>query len=210
MADQFTLYGNQASGPTYKVGLMLALSGQKFAFKHVDLRAGEHKTPAFLALNRYGQVPVLSHNARNYCQSAAILQHLARELGKFGSKDREVRARIREWLYWDADRLVPGIYRTRAILRGVLNAGPEVETYFRGVAEAGLSVLEQWLGKSPFLVGDTPTIADIACFGVCWYAPEAKIELGAKTNIGAWMARIEKLPGFKKPYDLLPAQDLAA
>ena len=61
MADPFKLYGIQLSGPTQKAALTMALAGQKFSYKHVNLMKGEHKTPDYLKMNRYGQVPVLQH-----------------------------------------------------------------------------------------------------------------------------------------------------
>ena len=51
---RFTLHGIFASGPTYKVGLMLNLTGTPYDYEHVDLRSGAHKADAFLAKNRYG------------------------------------------------------------------------------------------------------------------------------------------------------------
>jgi hypothetical protein len=36
---RYTLHGIFASGPTYKVGLMLRLTSQPFNYEHVDLRA---------------------------------------------------------------------------------------------------------------------------------------------------------------------------
>jgi glutathione S-transferase len=56
--DGFTLYGIALSGPTYKVALMLSLCGQRFSYRHMNLAKGAHKQPEFLAVNRYGQVPI--------------------------------------------------------------------------------------------------------------------------------------------------------
>src|ERR1700692_3220043 len=56
---RFTLYGSPHSLPTYKVALMLRLSGEPFSFRYVSFQKGMHKTPEFLALSRWGQVPVL-------------------------------------------------------------------------------------------------------------------------------------------------------
>ncbi|MEA2847570.1 MAG: glutathione S-transferase, partial [Rhodospirillaceae bacterium] len=47
--SKLTLYGIWLSGPTYKAGLAMSLMGQAFAYKHVDLRAGAHKQPDYLA-----------------------------------------------------------------------------------------------------------------------------------------------------------------
>src|SRR5476651_2067922 len=83
MAKRFTLYGSPHSLPTYKVALMLRLSGEPFSFRYVSFQKGMHKTPEFLALSRWAQVPILVDNERVYLQSAAIVEHLAETLGRF-------------------------------------------------------------------------------------------------------------------------------
>lgn len=203
------LHGIAFSGPTYKVALMFALSGEPFAYKHMDMRAGAHKAPEYLAINRYGQVPAVIDGALRLCQSGAILQHLADKFGKFGGKNAEERARAREWLFWDADRLAPGVFRSRAVARGFLKLDPGAVSYFRDHGEQGLKVLEAELGKSPFVAGKAPTIGDIACYGVLAFAKEGEFDLSAYPNIGAWMDRMQSLKGFKGPYDLLPLHDIA-
>jgi glutathione S-transferase len=204
----FTLHGIALSGPTYKVALMLTLCGERFSYRHTNLREGAHKTPAFLAINRYGQVPALEHGELKLCQSAAILQYLAEVLGKFGGADAPTRQRSREWLFWDFDRLSPGLFRTRAIARGFFKAEPPVAAVFREAGEAGLGVLDQSLAAQPFLTGAAPTIADIACYGAVAFAEEGDFRIADWANIKAWGARIAALPGFKAPYDLLPMADI--
>ncbi len=203
------LYGAAPSGPTYKVALMFSLLGEPFAFRHTDLRSGAHKMPEFLAINRYGQVPALTDGELSLCQSGSILQHLAVKHKKFGGKDAQQQARAREWLFWDADRLSPGVFRTRAAIRGFVNLAPETTLYFRDHADNGLRVLESQLGKSKFVAGVEPTIGDIACYGVLAFAREGSFDLALYPNISAWMQRMESLPGFKPPYELLPLHDIA-
>ena len=202
-ASKPTLHGSPFSGPTYKVALMLALLGEPFDFTPVDLRAGAHKTPEFLAINRYGQIPAMTDGDLSLCQSGAILQYLAAKHGKFGGKDAQQQARAREWLFWDADRLSPGVFRTRAMIRGFVNLAPETGLYFRDHAENGLRVLEAQLGKSKFVAGVEPTIGDVACYGVLAFAREGAFDIALYPNIGAWMERIQAMKGFKPPYELL-------
>jgi glutathione S-transferase len=204
-----TLYGAAPSGPTYKVALMFALCGKPISFRHTDLRAGAHKAPEFLKINRYGQVPALVDGKLTLCQSGAILEYLADKYKKFAGKDAQQRARAREWLFWDADRLSPGVFRTRAAARGFLTIDPAVGIYFRDYGDNGLKVLEAQLGKSKFVAGADPTIGDIGCYGVLVFAKEANFDLARYPNITAWMARVEKLKGFKPPYELLPLHDIA-
>ena len=206
--SSFTLYGVALSGPTYKVALMLSLCGERFSYRHTNLREGAHKTPQFLAINRYGQVPALIHGELKLCQSGAILQYLSETTGKFGGSETLVRQRSREWLFWDADRLSPGVYRTRAIARGFFKAEPPTAAVYREAGEAGLKVLDQALAGSAFLTGAAPTIADIACYGVVAFAEEGEFRLADYPSIKSWGTRMSALPGFKAPYDLLPMADI--
>lgn len=205
MSD-FILHGIFLSGPTYKVALMLSLCGRDFAYRHVDMMAGQHKSPAFLAVNRYGQVPVLEHGGRKLVQSGAILEYLAETLGRFGGGTPEIHQTAREWLYWEADKLAPGIYKPRGIAKGFLKADASVEALFRTVGEQALAELDKTLAERPFLAGDEPTIADIACWSVLAFAGEAGYDLSAHGPITAWAGRLAALPGFMLPYDLLPQQ----
>ncbi len=203
-----TLYGIALSGPTYKVGLMLALTGEKFSYRHINLREGAHKKPEFLAINRYGQVPALTHGDLKLCQSGAILQYLSEITGKFGGADVLTKQRAREWVMWDADRLSPPVYRSRAIQRGFLQADESVAKVYREGAEAALKVLNENLAGGGFLTGPSPTIGDIACYGVVAFMEEGGFKLADWPNIQGWASRMAALPGFKAPYDLLPMNDL--
>jgi glutathione S-transferase len=197
--SKLTLYGIWLSGPTYKAGLALSLMGQPFAYKHVDLRAGVHKQPDYLAINRFGQVPALVDGELKLCQSGSILLYLADKFGKMGGKTPEDKARVREWLFWEFDKLAPNVYRPRAI----------VYQLYSGLAGDALKVLDASLAKSAFLVGDEAAVADVAVYGDVSYAGEAAIDLAPYPNVKAWMERVEKLPGFKKYEDVLPKQDAA-
>src|SRR5260221_6034923 len=124
MDAPFTLYGTHLTGPTYKVALMLALCERDFAYRHVDLDCLDHQQPDFLAINRFGQVPALSHRGLTLCEPGAILEYLADVVGRFDGSDGVSAARVREWLFWDTDSLSPGIYRSPAFKRAAARAHP--------------------------------------------------------------------------------------
>ena len=147
MTKRFTLYGSPHSLPTYKVALMLRLSGAPFSFRYVSFQKGMHKTPEFLALSRWGQVPVLVDNERVYLQSAAIVEHLAETLRQFQGSDSATRQAVREWLYWGVDVLFPPIFNCYGVHLGQrkllpISVEPTIADYHRRRAEAALSVLD--------------------------------------------------------------------
>jgi len=215
MDGAFVLFGSPHSQFTYKVALMLRLSGTPFSFRYISFRTGMHRTPEFLALSRYGQVPVLRHGDLAMVQSGAILEYLSEQSGWFGATDTGTRQTMREWLFWDADRLAPPIYRSYGYELGRLGllpitADPAVVAHFRDAAEAALAVLDNALAVRAWLVGDAATVADIACYGDVAFAERSGLDLARWPHVHAWTMRFGALPGWQAPLDLLPMADAAS
>jgi glutathione S-transferase len=190
---------------------MLRLSRTRFTFRYVSFQRGMHLMPEFRALSRWGQVPVLEHGRRVFVQSAAILEYLAETLDCFGPADVAARQQIREWLFWDADRLMP-LYAWYGVELGgrkllPLSFDPVLVAEFDRKGRAALNSLEAHLSGHRFLVGDGATIADICCYGDIAFARLSNKDLAAWPNILAWADRIEALPGFAAPFGLLAMQD---
>ena len=204
--QRFTLYGTMTSGPTYTVGLMLSLCRHPFSYIHVNLREGQHKQPDYLVKNRYGQVPTLRDGQMFVVQSAAILQHLSESLKKFEGKTPLERQRIREWLFWQWDKLAVPVFRLRARARGFRQFGDEVRVMYDTEARGAFAALEHELARSPWVAGKRPSIADVGIYAVTRYAPEAAIDLSAYPHIMAWKKRFEGLPGFGTPEQILPME----
>lgn len=200
---EFTLYGSFLSAPTYRVALMLRLCGLPFAYRHVDLAAGEHRMPDFLAINRFGQVPALRHGERVLVQSNPILQYLATLRQQYLGANPDEALAIAEYLAWEADRLYPGITRLR-FFRRFLRPEPAVQDWFEGFATNGLATLDRLLQGRDWLVGLQPTVADISCYAPVAQMDEAGLKESDWPNLAAWAARVRSLPGFAAPYDLLP------
>ena len=78
MSKPIRIHGFPLSGHSHRVQLFASLTGIPHENVLVDLAAGEHKTPEFLALNPAGQVPVLEDGEVVLSDSNAILVYLAR------------------------------------------------------------------------------------------------------------------------------------
>jgi glutathione S-transferase len=209
---RFTLYGSPHSLPTYKVALMLRLSGESFSFRYVSFQKGMHRTPEFLALSRWGQVPVLLDGERVHLQSAAIVEHLAETLGRFEGPGPAARQEVREWLYWDADALFPAIFNSYSVELGrrkllPIDIEPAIADYHRGRAEAALSVLDSHLARRDYLCAAEPTIADLFCYGDAAFAEICAFDLDRWNNLARWTRRVMALPGFAPPFELLAMQN---
>jgi glutathione S-transferase len=211
MSDKFVLHGSPHSLPTYRVALMLRLCGRGFRFRYVSFQRRTHLTPEFRALSRWGQVPVLEHDVRVLLQSSAILEYLSETFGCFGG-DGAARREIREWLFWDADRLYPPLYGWYSVALGrrgllPLSFDEAVIARWNVQGEAALGMLDAHLAEHRFLVGAEPTIADICSYADVAFAKMSNRELAEWPNVAGWADRIEILPGFAAPFDLLAMHD---
>ena len=190
MGGRFTLHGSPHSLPTYRVALMMRLCRTGFTFRYVSFQRGMHLTPEFCALSRWGQVPLLEHDNRVFVQSAAILEYLADTLSCFGAADVEASQHIREWLFWDADRLMPPLYAWYSIELGrrkllPLSFDPVLVEEFDRKGSAALSILDTHLSRHRFLVGDGITVADICCYADIAFARLGNKDLAAWPHVGA-------------------------
>jgi glutathione S-transferase len=191
---------------------MLRLSGEPFSFRYVSYQKGMHKAPEFLALSRWGQVPVLIDRERVYLQSGSIVEHLAETLGRFQGSDPTTRQAVREWMYWDVDALFPpafGCYSVQLGQRKLLpiDVEPAIADYHRRRVEAALSVLDSHLAHSNYLCAAEPTIADLFCYGDVAFTEICAFDLNRWKNVADWAKRITVLPGFKAPFELLEMAD---
>jgi len=205
-ADRLVLHGSFTSSSSYKPMLFLALAGLRFSFRTVNLKNGVQKQPAHLALNRYGQVPVLQHRGLTLVMSNVILDYLARTTGKFEGATEQERWRAGEWLAWENDAIT-NVARVRHFARFRPDVDRRIVDYFRPGAEAALDFIDKSLEGRQWLVGDACTIADLGCFGRLVFMAEGGLSLDRRPHARAWWDRIAAMKGFALPYDLIPKKD---
>jgi glutathione S-transferase len=189
------LYNFPRSGHAHRVELMLSLLGLPFESIIVDLAKGEHKQAGFLALNPFGQVPVIDDQGVVLADSNAILVYLAQKYGqgRWLPADPLGAAQVQRWLSAAAGPLAfgPAVARLITVFGAQRNAEEAIAR-----SHELLKVVEQQLTASPYLAGGEPTIADIAGYSYIAHAPEGNVSLADYPQVRAWLARIEALPGF--------------
>ena len=189
------LYRFARSGHSHRAELFLSLLGLPVTPVDVDLAGGQHKTPEYLAMNCFGQVPVIRDGEVTVADSNAILCYLASRYGAEHWLPREPvqAAQVQRWLSVAAGQLAYGPCAARLITVFGAKFNPE-EVIAR--AHALFVILDAELAQRDWLVGEQVTIADIALYSYTAHAPEGNVALDAYPHIRAWLARIEALPGF--------------
>lgn len=195
-AQPIKLHHFALSGHSHRVQLFLSLLNLPTEIILVDLRRGEHKTPAFLAMNRFGQVPVIQDGDVTLADSNAILVYLARRYdanGPWLPRDPVGEAEVQRWLTAAAGLLAFGPAHARV---GVLFKRP-IEARAYTLAEELFKVMDAQLASQRFLASTAaPTIADVALYTYTAHAPEGGIALTPYPHVQRWLADIEALPGF--------------
>ena len=198
------LYGNSASGHSYKPALFLALAAIPFELRPVNLELPRVERPAdFVAVSPYGEVPVLVDDGVSLAQSNAILLHLARRHHRFGAADEAGWDRLTQWLFWEANRVGFSVPNLRFAYRVARDTPADVVRWLHARAVDDLGRLEGELQERAFLLGTEPSIADIACSAYLFWLDQAGIDGAEYPAVGAWLARIASLPGWRSPDDLL-------
>ena len=194
----YTLHGMTGSGNCYKPALLMSQLGIDFRWVEVDLLAGATRTPAFLAKNPNGKVPLLElPDGRRLAESNAMLCYLA-EGTPLLPADRYARAKVLEWLFFEQYSHEPFI----ATVRFWVHYLNEAESRRERIAEAmprgyaALGVMEQQLAHTPFLTGADYTIADFALYAYTHVAHQGGYTLDDYPAIRAWLQRVAQQPGY--------------
>ena len=202
------VYGDLKSGNCYKVKLLLDLLGQPHEWVHMDLLKGDHKTPAFLAKNPAGKIPLLEIEDGSWLsESNAILYYLA-EGTEFMPSDPLGKAQVLQWQFFEQYSHEPYIAVARYIVEYLGN--PEAEqARLEATREPGyraLAVMEQHLRKYKYMVGVEYSVADIALYAYTHVAHEGGFALDQFPAIRDWIARLEMQPGHEPMASYLCAE----
>jgi len=196
------LYSHPLSGHSHRAHLFLSLIGIDAEVVQVDLAAREHKSAKFLALNPFGQLPVLEDGDVVISDSNAILVYLAKKYAPDGWLPEEpaAAAAIQRWLSVAAGEIAYGPCAARLVtLFGATFDSGEVIARAHRI----LQLIDDVLVDREWIAASRPTVADVALYSYIARAPEGNVDRSPYRNVTAWLARIEGLPGFE-PFQKSP------
>lgn len=192
------LWGRASSGNVQKA--LWALDELGLAYEHIEA-GGAHGIvgdASYRALNPNGLVPTLEEDGFVLWESNAILRYLAHAHGGPLALPEAPRARalIDQWLDWQATAFTPAM--RDAFLQLVRVApekrDPRVVEASRANSERCAALLDRHFADTPFVAGETFSIADIAV-GLAahrWF--QLPLEREERPNIRRWLEGLAQRP----------------
>jgi glutathione S-transferase len=139
--------------------ILLEELGAPYEMRVLNMKAGEQRQPAFLAVNPLGKVPTILDGDTVVTEQVAIFIHLADRFAQAGlapSLQDPLRGAYLRWLVFYAACYEP------ALVDRFMKREPttHMNTPY-GSFDAMLGVIEAQLQRSPYLLGDTMSAADV-------------------------------------------------
>jgi glutathione S-transferase len=197
------LYSNPLSPNVRRVRLTACVLGIELDERPLDFSRGEHKQPAYLALNPNGAVPTLVDGDLVLTESRAIMQYLAAQRPGLLPDDARARVEVTRWQFWDASHFSPalGALAFEKVVKPLVGLGApdpvkvaEALAGFRRFA----AVLDHHLAGRRYVVGEALTIADLTLAASLTYARQTDVPVGEFPNVEAWLARISELEAWQR------------
>jgi glutathione S-transferase len=193
------IYGNAKSRATRVLWLAKELG---LDFEHVALAANDPKlkAPDFLKINPAGRIPAIEDDGVAMGESLAINLYLARKYGAkkpgFAPASPAEDARLQQWTCWAMTDL-EGPMGTAFLHRAFFpedKRDPKVAEAAEAQAQKPLAMLDAVLAKSPYVMGDQFTVADLNLAGVMSLNRMGVIDLSKFPHVAAWSKRCHDRP----------------
>lgn len=191
-----------------KVSVTLEELNLPYQVYAVDLSQDQQKTPAFLALNPNGRIPVIIDKTNeDFCvfESGAIMLYLAEQAGQLIPPSPKGKSQVTQWLMFQMAGLGPMMGQANVFYRYFPEKIPVVINRYQTESLRLLTVLDNALKDKEYLVDDY-SIADIANF--CWAKTHhwSGVNIDHLPHLNRWIDTISKRPaviaGLNVPEDL--------
>jgi len=166
-----------------------------YTWIEIDTKKGGSRTPEFLKLNPFGQVPTIElDDGRPLAQSNAIIRYLARGSDLIPADDYAA-AQMDAWLFWEQYSHEPyvAVCRFQMVYLGKPVSALDPNLVKRG--EAALDQLERTLADKRFLLGEVFSLADVSLLAYTRLAHEGGFDLAPRVSLRRWIGEAEKQLG---------------
>jgi len=187
-----------------KISIMLEEISFDYRVSKVDLGKKEQFNPAFRKISPFSKIPVIidhNNNKESIFESGAILIYLGEKSNKF--YDKENRLKINQWLMGQMGYVGPMIGQHHQFHHYNSGKSEFGEKRYFDITKSIYHDLNERLGQSKFLAGESYTIADIATWP--WIARHEWHDVGLANyiNLSRWYIEISKRPAVIRGYKFM-------
>lgn len=199
MTSPIRIYGLKQATCTQRVLLTLEELGLDYELKDIDLKKGEHKTPEYLKLNPFGQIPALEHNGKILFESRSLIRYIASlSSGLYNNKEL-----VETWLECDNNhfnpKISPIIYER--VFKKYYNQEPDENIIKQNLDKLLpiLNIYDKHLADHEYLA-DTYSIADISHLPYLrmFYENGFNQYVDERPNLKRWYDSLSNKPMWKK------------
>nr|WP_297526354.1 glutathione S-transferase family protein [uncultured Roseateles sp.] len=203
------------SNASFAPHVVLHELGIPFQLRLVDRNKGEHKSPAFLAINPNGLLPAMRDTRDTpggaeplvLFETAAILLHLADthpDAGLLPPLGSPRRAHAYKWLMWLTNTLQPTViayyYPDRFVAPGNTAGSAEVKAQAQVRASAQLDLLAAEFERhgGPFMLGEEYSVLDAFVFMLCRWTRNFDDPARNRPALAAFLDRMAQRPALQR------------
>lgn len=185
-----------------RLRIYLAEKGINVPTEQVNLITGETRTPEFLKKNPMGGVPVLELDDGSYLSESLAIMEYFEELhpnppmiGSTPLERAQVRALERIAELGVLLRIVTIFQHTHPFMAARVKQSADAADTARTQLAGALKVVDDEIGRRPFVAGARPTIADCTLFAALDFADFAQVPIDpAYANVARWRAAFKERP----------------
>jgi glutathione S-transferase len=195
------IFGNPMSTCTRKVLMTLAETNAPFELTVVDFGKGEHKHPAHVRRQPFGRIPALEDDGFEMFESRAMCRYINRKVGgSLVPADLKAYARMEQWISIETSEF--SAHAMKFIYNDIFKRPQEAAVLDAAgkALETTCATMDKQLAETPFVAGDTFTLADICFMPYIEYAMgSAAKEIFAKhRHVSTWWNKISERPTWQK------------
>ena len=202
------VWGRASSSNVQKV--MWAVTEMGLPHERIDIGGpfGKNREASYLAMNPNGLVPTIEEDdGYTLWESNSIVRYLAaKHKSSLEPADLKARALAQKWMDWQLTVMAPAI---GPLFMGMVRT-PAAERNMKAIDDSkaktgeATRILDEQLGKTPFIAGDGFSYGDIPIGIMVWRYRELAPERPAFKNVDRWYAAIAARPGFQQHVAAIP------
>lgn len=201
------IFGDSISGNCLKVKWVAERLGIDHEWVEIDILKGETRTDDFLAINPFGQVPVVEfEDGRTLAQSNAIIAYLAEGSDLYPQNTFE-RAKMMEWMFWEQYSHETAIAVRRFQKLYEKRPEDEIDPALIAKGRRALGRMEMALLSNDWIAGgEAMTLADISLLAYTRLAHEGGFDVSEFPAVHGWIARCERELGLPHLHEVTDVQ----